>query len=113
MPKWRSSQEERSSATNRSSDAGRSPVVPPFGGAHELGSDASRSVGARCGPSPPKVVVVSDAQHDDNEDTRCERCQELVAEVRSLLGQVAELRARNLELLRAAVQRDYERPPHY
>jgi hypothetical protein len=56
---------------------------------------------------------MSDGQHDDNEDFPCERCQELVAEVRSLLGQVAELRAKNLELLRAAVQRDYERPPHY
>jgi hypothetical protein len=59
------------------------------------------------------VVEVSDEKHDDNEVEACERCQELVAEVRSLLGQVAELRAKNLELLRAAVQRDYERPPHY
>jgi hypothetical protein len=56
---------------------------------------------------------VSDEQHDDNETEACERCQELVAEVRSLLGEVAELRAKNLELLRAAVERDYERPPHY
>jgi hypothetical protein len=56
---------------------------------------------------------MSEMQHDDNEDTPCERCQELVAEVRSLLSQVAELRAKNLELLRAAVQSDYERPPHY
>jgi hypothetical protein len=59
------------------------------------------------------VVEVSDEHHDDDEDEACERCQELVAEVRSLLSQVAELRAKNLELLRAAVQRDYERPPHY
>jgi hypothetical protein len=59
------------------------------------------------------VVEVSGERRDDNENEACERCQELVAEVRSLLGQVAELRAKNLELLRAAVQRDYERPPHY
>jgi hypothetical protein len=59
------------------------------------------------------VVGVSDEQHDDDEAEGCARCQELVAEVRALLDQVAELRARNLELLRAAVQRDYERPPHY
>ena len=58
---------------------------------------------------------MSDEQHDDDEDEDevCERCHELVAEVRSLLAEVAELRAKNLELLRAAVQRDYERPPHY
>jgi hypothetical protein len=66
-----------------------------------------------CESSPRKVVSVSNEQHDDNEDEPCERCQELVAEVRTLLAQVAELRAKNLELLRAAVQRDYERPPHY
>ena len=56
---------------------------------------------------------MGDEQHGDDEDEVCERCQELVTEVRSLLAEVAELRAKNLELLRAAVQRDYERPPHY
>jgi hypothetical protein len=59
------------------------------------------------------VVGVSNEEHHDDEEVACERCQELVAEVRSLLTQVSELRAKNLELLRAAVQRDYERPPHY
>jgi hypothetical protein len=63
------------------------------------------------------VIAVGDERHDEKRDDNgvegCERCQELVAEVRSLLAQVAELRAKNLELLRAAVQRDYERPPHY
>lgn len=56
---------------------------------------------------------MSNEEHHDDEEVACERCQELVAEVRSLLTQVSELRAKNLELLRAAVQRDYERPPHY
>jgi hypothetical protein len=59
------------------------------------------------------VEAVSGEDHDDGEDKPCERCHELVAEVKSLLAEVAELRAKNLELLRAAVQRDYERPPHY
>ncbi len=62
---------------------------------------------------PRKVVAVRAGQHDDNEVEMCDRCHELVAEVTSLLAEVAELRAKNLELLRAAVQRDYERPPHY
>ena len=59
------------------------------------------------------MEAVSSEDHDDSEDEPCERCHELVTEVKALLAQVAELRAKNLELLRAAVQRDYERPPHY
>jgi hypothetical protein len=62
---------------------------------------------------PPKVDAVSTEHDDANEDEACDRCHELVAEVTALLAQVAELRAKNLDLLRAAVQRDYERPPHY
>jgi hypothetical protein len=58
------------------------------------------------------VVAVS-SEHHDEADEACDRYHELVAEVKSLLSEVAELRAKNLELLRAAVQRDYERPPHY
>jgi hypothetical protein len=57
------------------------------------------------------VVVVS-AEHE-GEGEVCDRFHELVTEVKRLLNEVAELRAKNLELLRAAVQRDYERPPHY
>ena len=53
------------------------------------------------------------SEHHDDEDEVCDQCHELVAEVKSLLSEVAELRAKNIELLRAAVQRDYERPPHY
>jgi hypothetical protein len=57
------------------------------------------------------VDVVS-SEHDD-ECEGCDRFHELVAEVKRLLNEVTELRAKNLELLRAAVQRDYERPPHF
>lgn len=59
------------------------------------------------------MTLVTTDQADVDEEENCDRCHELVAEVTSLLNQVAELRAKNLELLRAAVQRDYERPPHY
>ncbi len=58
------------------------------------------------------MVAVSSVDRDD-EDEVCDKCHQLVAEVKSLLSEVAELRAKNLELLRAAVQRDFERPPHY
>jgi hypothetical protein len=54
------------------------------------------------------VVAVSSGHDEDGAEVH-----ELVAEVKRLLNEVAELRAKNLELLRAAVQRDYERPPHY
>jgi hypothetical protein len=55
-----------------------------------------------------------DEAEPEGEREACkQRNHELVAEVKRLLNEVAELRARNLELLRAAVQRDYERPPHY
>jgi len=57
------------------------------------------------------VVVTEHADVDQAEN--CRRCHELVAEVTSLLTEVAELRAKNMELLRAAVERDFERPPHY
>jgi len=59
------------------------------------------------------VVAVTAEHTDADEEENCGRCHELVAEVTSLLNEVAELRAKNMELLRAAVERDFERPPHY
>jgi hypothetical protein len=59
------------------------------------------------------VVVVTTEHADVDQEENCGRCHELVAEVTSLLNEVAELRAKNMELLRAAVERDFERPPHY
>jgi len=59
------------------------------------------------------VVAVTAEQADVDEEDNCDRCHELVAEVTSLLTEVAELRAKNMDLLRAAVARDFERPPHY
>ena len=43
----------------------------------------------------------------------CGRCAELEAEIARLRAQVTELESRNSVLLRDAVSRDYERPPHY
>ena len=44
---------------------------------------------------------------------RCGRCEELAAELEDLRGQIARLRSENAALLQAAINRDYERPPHY
>jgi hypothetical protein len=43
----------------------------------------------------------------------CPRCAELEAEINELRALAQTLRAKNDELARALVNRDYERPPHY
>jgi hypothetical protein len=42
-----------------------------------------------------------------------ERFEALLRELERLRAQVAQLRARNTDLVRDAVNRQYERPPHY
>lgn len=44
---------------------------------------------------------------------RCPHCEDLQAEIDELRALVRTLRAKNDELVRAATNRDYERPPHY
>lgn len=46
-------------------------------------------------------------------DHSCPHCDELATEITALRSQVRELKKKNDELARAAVNRDYERPPHY
>jgi uncharacterized coiled-coil protein SlyX len=50
---------------------------------------------------------------DGNDTTSCARCVELEKEVSDLRALVQQLRDKNDDLLRAAVNRDFERPPHY
>lgn len=49
--------------------------------------------------------------HDDL--TGCAQCAELEKEIADLRVLVQQLRDKNDDLLRAAVNRDFERPPHY
>ncbi len=53
------------------------------------------------------MAATSDDEH------RCERSDALEAEVRRLRARIVQLEAENAALLRAAVNRDHERPPHY
>lgn len=46
-------------------------------------------------------------------EERCERCDELQAEVTRLRAEVARLREANAALVRRGIDRDFERPPHY
>ena len=50
---------------------------------------------------------------DDVDAVPCDSCETLRAEVVRLSSEIAKLRARNEELARELVNRDYERPPHY
>jgi hypothetical protein len=43
----------------------------------------------------------------------CDSCEALRGEVVRLGSEIAKLRARNEELARQLINRDYERPPHY
>jgi uncharacterized small protein (DUF1192 family) len=49
----------------------------------------------------------------DPDELSQERFEELQAEVERLRARVARLEADKAALLRAAVDRDYERPPHH
>jgi uncharacterized coiled-coil protein SlyX len=59
------------------------------------------------------VNEVTDGGADGDRDGRCARCAEREAELEELRAQVARLRSENAALLQAAINRDYERPPHY
>lgn len=61
-------------------------------------------------------MALERAGSDDDlapESDDCPHCGELVAEILVLRAQVRELQAAKDELARAALDRDYERPPHY
>jgi hypothetical protein len=56
---------------------------------------------------------VTDGESGDDGARVCGRCVELEAEIARLRAVVTELESRNSALVRDAVSRDYERPPHY
>ena len=56
---------------------------------------------------------MSDDGAGKDQDEREARIAELEAEVLQLRAQVVRLRAQNADLLQSAIDRDYEKPPHY